>query len=237
MRVVQQTLQSEVEGPMVKFDLRFVDSGYELMILAEYLRLLEAETAEVIERGRERIRRTEHDTDEEVNRSIVSHLEYRLEEGIMTRFLPASVVMASWAIYEATLKEVADWLAADKGIASIDDASHKLRGGQLKRARKYYKDFLNVELHPTGTDWRRLERLAELRHVLAHANGSLRDVRKKADRDHLRSWVRETPGLSIEDRYILVSLTFASESLRFINGLVEELVERVRETFPLPRKG
>jgi hypothetical protein len=66
----------------------------------------------------------------------------------MTRFLPASVVLASWATYEAAVKEVADWLAAEKGIARIDEANRKLRGGQLKRARKYFKDFLNVEPPP-----------------------------------------------------------------------------------------
>lgn len=219
----------------MKIDLRFVDPGYELMILAEYLKLLKAETPEVIERGKERIRETEHDSDDEVNYSILSHLEYRLEQGIMTRFLPASVVMASWAIYEAAVKEVSDWLRAKKQIASMDDKSLNLRGGLQKRARKYFKDHLHVELHSKGTDWRRLERLAELRHILAHANGSLRDVRDKGDRERICSWVKATPGLTIEDGYILVSLTFASDSLQFIDGLVRELVERVRVTFPLPR--
>ena len=218
----------------MKFDLRFVDPGYELMILAEYLKLLEAETPEVIARGVDLIRRTEHDSDDEVNYSIVSHLENRLEQGVMTRFLPASVVIASWAIYEAAVKEVSDWLSARKQIASMDDRSLKLRGGLQKRARKYFKDHLHVELHPKGTDWRRLERLAELRHILAHANGSLRDVRNKSDRERLRSWIMATPGLTVEDGYILVSLMFASDSLRFIDGLVRELVERVRVTFPLP---
>lgn len=218
----------------MKIDMRFVDAAYELMILAEYLKLLEAETPEIIERGKDRIRLTEHDTDDEVNYSIISHLEYRLEEGIMTRFLPASVVTASWAIYEAAVKEVAEWLRTEKQIPAMDDKSLKLRGGMLKRARKYYTDFLNLELHPAGTDWGRLEHIAELRHVLAHANGALRDVRDKVDRDRLRSQIRATPGLTIEDGYILVSLTFASDSRQFIDGLLRELVERVRSTFPLP---
>ena len=162
----------------MKFDIRFVDAGYELLILAEYVKLLEAETPAIIQRGTERIRRTRHDSDDEVDHSIASHLEYRLEEGIMTRFLPASVVLASWAIYEAAVKEIAEWLRAEKNIPSMDDRSLGLRGGLQARARKYFEDHLNVELHPQGIDWTRLERLAELRHVLAHANGSLRDVRK-----------------------------------------------------------
>ena len=214
-------------------DLRFVDAGYELMILAEYLKLLEAETPEIIERGRERIRRTPQDFDDEASLSVASHLEYRLEEGVMTRFLPASVLMASWAIYEATVKEVTDYIREERQIPAQKPGG---RGGLLKQTRKYFKDSLSFELHPQGTDWTRLKRLNELRNVLAHANGSLRDVRNKDDRDRLRAWVQATPGLSIEDRYVLVSLTFASEALQFINGLIEELVERVRLSFPLPRK-
>lgn len=214
-------------------DLRFVDAGYELLILGEYLKLLEADTPEIITRGRERIQRTQHDSDEEVNHSIMSHLEDRLHDGTLTRFLPAGVVLASWAIYEATVKEIADYLSAEKQLGLRMSGG---RGGLLKQVRKYFKDSLGFELHPRGTDWERLERLSTLRNVLAHANGSLRDVRSKADRDRLRVWVGSTPGLSLEGHYILVSLAFAAESLRFVENLVSELTERVRMSFPLPSR-
>jgi len=35
-----------------------------------------------------------------------------------------------------------------------------LRGNYLERARRYHDDVLKFDLHPVGTDWQRLERLA-----------------------------------------------------------------------------
>jgi len=45
-------------------------------------------------------------------------------------------------------------------------------------------------------------------------------------------WLKNTPGLTIvDDEYLVVSLDFAREALEFVDGLLRDLVDRVRKTF------
>jgi len=211
----------------MEVDLRFVEVGYELMILSEYVKLLDANLPAIIEAEKKKIW-IDLDRGEDVDRSTGHHLEDRLTEGVSTRFLTGAVIMATWAIYEATVERMADYVRDAKKVSL---KMNHLRGSFLQRARRYHDDVLKFELHSTGADWQRLERLAELRHVLAHANGRLWDV-PADDLRRMDPWLKNTPGLTIvDDEYLVVSLDFAREALEFVDGLLRDLVDRVRKTF------
>src|SRR5207245_8307274 len=211
----------------MEVDLRFVEVGYELMMLSQYVGLLEANLPAIIEGEKKRIW-SELDPGEDADRDTGNHLEDRLKEGVSTRFLASAAIMATWAIYEATVERMADYIREAKKISL---KMNHLRGNYLERARRYHDDVLKFDLHPVGTDWQRLERLAELRHILAHANGRLWDVSADTLR-RVDPWLKSTPGLTIvDDEYLVVQLDFARETLKFVEVLLRDLVKRVRNEF------
>ncbi|SRR6266571_1732866 len=210
-----------------KVDLRFTEVGYELMVLAQYITLLEANLPTVVDAEKRRVW-VDLDPDDDADRQIGHHLEDRLDQGVTTRFLAGAAMIATWAIYEATVSQMADYVRDQKEVSL---RMSRLKGDFLERARTYYDDVLKFDLHPLGTDWTRLQRLAELRHLIAHANGRLWDVPGE-DRKRLESWIKSTAGLSIVgDEYVVVSLDFVRQSHTFVDGLLKDLVDRVRDAF------
>jgi len=211
----------------MKIDLRFVEVGYELMIASEYVKLLEANLPRIHEAEKKRVW-VDLDPDDEADRSVAHHLQDRLDEGVTTRFLTAAAIVATWAIYESTVQKMADHIRHAKEIGL--KMSH-LRGSFLQRARRYFDDVLKFDLHPVTTDWPRLEHVADLRHVLAHANGRLWDV-PVDDLRRVELWLKSTAGVSVvDDEYVVVSLGFARETHDFIEALLRDLVDRVRNAF------
>ncbi len=210
-----------------KVDLRFTEVGYELMVLAQYITLLEANLPTVVDAEKRRVW-VDLDPDDDADRQIGHHLEDRLDQGVTTRFLAGAAMIATWAIYEATVSQMADYVRDQKEVSL---RMSRLKGDFLERARTYYDDVLKFDLHPLGTDWTRLQRLAELRHLIAHANWRLWDVPGE-DRKRLESWIKSTAGLSIVgDEYVVVSLDFVRQSHTFVDGLLKDLVDRVRDAF------
>ena len=97
----------------IEVDLRFVEVGYELMMLSQYVGLLEASLPAIIEAEKKRIW-SELDPGEDADRNTGNHLEDRLKEGVSTRFLVSAAIMATWAIYEATVERMADYVREAK---------------------------------------------------------------------------------------------------------------------------
>jgi hypothetical protein len=99
----------------------------------------------------------------------------------------------------------------------------------LERARRYYSDVLKFELHP-GDPWTRLQRLADIRHALAHASGvaNISETTKKK----IVEWCKHDPGLSVKDGFLVVSLLFAKGALTLVDSLLKDLIKRTRASFP-----
>jgi hypothetical protein len=208
-------------------DLRFVEIGYELMVLSEYLKDLAAGLPGIVDTGKARVR-DEYDDNPEEGDTTGAHLEYLLDCGVTTRFLTGSAVLATWAAYESGVKEVAEYLQKE---AKLSRGLREFRGGFVKQARHYFDDIVMFPLHPSTTDWDRLNRLAELRNVLAHANGTLRDVSENR-REHVKKVVASINGVSIvNDEYIVVSVAGAQDALAFVNELLDDLIGRVRSRY------
>jgi hypothetical protein len=209
-----------------RLDLRFAEIPYELLILSEYIKLVERNLPTIVEAEKPRIWQG-LDRDDPGERSIGSHLEFELEQGVTTRFLTASCLIAVWALYEAAVSQLAAYVRHHREASlTLSD----LRGGFLERARKYFDDVLRFDLHPVDTDWRRLGTIAALRHALAHANGRLDDI-KPPGRERIEEYVRDDQRLSIEEEYVIVSLEFVRDAHAFIDTLLHDLIERVKDEF------
>src|SRR3990172_5312614 len=102
--------------PLRRVDLRFIEIGYELMMLQQYVELLDANLRAIIETEKKRIWK-DLDRGDEADRSTGWHLEQRLEEGVTTRFLTAAVVMGAWAVYEASVEKLASHIQHRKEVS------------------------------------------------------------------------------------------------------------------------
>jgi hypothetical protein len=210
-----------------KFDFRFVEAGYERMIIEQYVALVEAHLPTIENEERARIW-ANVDHSDELERDIAHRLEDLIDDGVSTRFLLGASIVACWALYEATVLEIASYVQSKRGLALRVSS---LRGNFLERARTYFDDVLKFPLHQPTTDWKRLEKLANLRHFLAHANGDLRSINPSL-RSEFLSWANGVDGLSIvNDQYLVIRAPFAKETLLFLKSLLDELVDRTRASF------
>jgi hypothetical protein len=209
----------------VKIDLTFADIPHELMLLKEYIELLENHLPALVqaEKGRIWAEATNSEDPDVPSSYVASHLEALLDDGITTRFLTGSAFIAVWAIYEASVRRFAEHLAKRQGAKRMPGRN----GSFVQRAKRYFGQDLRFPLHDPATDWERLEKLAKIRHALAHANGRLEDVQNQADVKLLRTMVKSGLGLSLVDDYLVLSLPFVRESLDFVDGLITALQERV----------
>lgn len=213
--------------PKINVDLRFVHIRYERMMLERYAALIDAHLDDLKSREAARIE-AETDPEDEADLQLMLHLKDRLQEGVTTRFLGASVVMAAWALYESAVGEIADYARMRRGLTL---KLSSVRGTFVDRARRYFDEVLRFPLHHVGADWDRLTALERLRHALAHGNGDLREVR--ADKlKAFATWCVSAPGISVvDDRYVVVQPAFAVESVAFLKTLLEDLTNRARLEF------
>lgn len=206
-------------------DFLFSEFDIEMMSLGLYVELLEQHIPRLITAEKERIW-SNYDMHDDEQRQVGSYLESQLENGITTRFFSAAALMATWAIYEACVTAVASKLAEKQ---NVELRMSQLKRTFIKRARVYFEYVLRFPLHGDGCDWERLERIADIRHILAHANGHIQDVQEDL-LNRVNKWARSDPGITITDgdEYVLVSFGFVRESLVVIRNLLHDLIHRAR---------
>src|SRR5437773_2031343 len=139
---------------MARMDLRFVGMSLELIVLEEYLDIIDNQLPDLIKRERDKIW-DEIDPENRDSEEAASFRQHYLDEGISIRFLTAAALMGVWAEYEAGVVRLAEYLRSARGLRL--EISH-LRGGFLEAASRYYEDVLRFPLHASGTDWDRLDR-------------------------------------------------------------------------------
>jgi hypothetical protein len=209
-------------------DLRFVDIGYERMMLQRYAELIGAHLTTIQENEIQRIWEST-DRSDEADVSNADHFEEKIRSGITTRFLTAAVVIATWALYESSVEEIAEYGKNARGLRLRISA---IRGTFLERARTYFDEVLRFPLHDPSVDWQRLEDLAYLRNFLAHGNGDTRNLVPNR-RNEFDKWLGRTSGVAVVDDYYLVtSPQFVKDVLIFMNWLLDDLTTRAAAEFP-----
>lgn len=188
--------------------------------LEAYIQILEVELPRVREEERKRIWQAVKPGDEQ-QEHYAEIADYQLDEGITTRLLTGTALIAIWATYEAVVRRNA------KRIQESRRLRLKIgRGPFPESARMYFEDVLQCDLHPQGTDWDRLNVIYGLRNALAHANGQLEDVPEQK-RKKVEEWARTFQGLKIADGYLIVSVEFVRGAFNFINELLCDLGTRI----------
>lgn len=214
--------------PAEIFDLRFTEIENELGNLFEWLELLENNLPRLIQDGTKRIL-DDYESDDPADQAVCYYLEAQLKEGVTTRFLIASPLLAAWAIYETAVSELAGYVRKKKEVVL---KINNLQGSFLEKARLYFDEVLRFDLHPIGTDWDRLKRIAALRHAFAHANGRMAGVKDGKRKRIIEKWVEANEGLKVvDDDYLVINLTLVRQELEFIAPLIRNLAKRVRIQF------
>lgn len=202
-------------------DLLMYQVFLDLWPLEEYVKIIEVELPRLIEAERKNIWAGVKAGDEQQGQ-YAQIAEYELDEGITTRFLTGTALIAIWGTYESVTRRIASRVKDSKGL------TQDMQGSSLKKVRKYYEDVLKLDLHLRETDWDRLDMINILRDALAHANGQLEyvDARK---RGKIEQWVEATDGLKISGDYLIVSVEFLRQTLTFITDLLTELDNRINQ--------
>ena len=139
----------------------------------------------------------------------------------MTRMWRSPFLVSMFSVYETSVTEVAS-LIQKKQERQI--RLNDLRGEFLDRAKKYYKSILQFNLSTSNERWKRLNKLSDLRNVIAHTNGRLETVSRERKRKILRY-----EGANESYDYLVVSRDFLSKTLALVTDELEDLVARYRE--------
>ena len=205
-----------------KFDPKFGTIELDMFELAEYVSILEEYIPILLFNERERIT-AKFKIDTQEDSGIAQYFQQLIDQGITTRFLTGSAIIAIWSAYESMISTIAADIADRMNVPL--KLSH-IRGDFLKRASTYFKYALGMDLHREGTDMVRLQSLLKLRNVFAHANGLIPNVAQN-QRNKLVSWISETEGINVlHNEFVVVSVAFVRESYEFIRDLINDLVSR-----------
>jgi len=207
----------------MKIDLRFLDISLELMILEEYLDILDSQLADLIKRERDKIWRDVDPSLKDDEEAALFRQHY-LDEGISLRFLTAAALVGTWAEYEAGVTRLAGYLAQARGLKI--QITH-LKGAFLEAAQRYFDEALRFPLHASGTDWDRLKDLGTVRHALAHANGRLDDI-ELGKRRRIEELAKRDGNLIVREGYLIVSRKYTRDALGYVKTLLEDLSSRVQ---------
>ena len=202
------------------YDLRLVEVEVELGILEEQLEHIEEQIKLGQTRAEEEFAPNTPSEDESDWDTRRQQYDYETEV-ILPRMWRSPFLVSMFSVYETSVTEVAS-LIQKKQERQI--RLNDLRGEFLDRAKKYYKSILQFNLSTSNERWKRLNKLSDLRNVIAHTNGRLETVSRERKRKILRY-----EGANESYDYLVVSRDFLSKTLALVTDELEDLVARYRE--------
>jgi hypothetical protein len=214
----------------VILDFRLSSIDYEVWALAQYLDLMERQFPLLAKAEKDRIkaqygaasRRTDPD-----EYDVALQMADEMADRILPRLFLAPFVLSLWSVLESAIIEIAEFIRRQR---SLDLTIEDLRGSLLQRTKKYFGTVINYDFSLDDGCWQELQSLAAVRNALAHANGRIAAVREH-DLVKLRQICATAEGLEIDGEFILPSLKYVRESYRFVFGLLDDLLGRVRTGF------
>jgi hypothetical protein len=212
----------------LRIDWRFIEIEHEMSMLGDYLPTIAPALAKTIADDREGTASLTSGAgieadDSELQQAWQEHT-WRVTQ-VFPRFVRGPFVIALCAAYEAGVKEVANDVRRTKGFSlSLSD----IRADNfIKSANKY---LLAAAQHPLDDDPARLQRIGDLfsvRHLLAHANGDLRRLDDKTEKQ-VASLTKQYPELHVVDRWLIPSQAFLDAAYADVSSSMKALVYRVR---------
>ncbi len=123
--------------------------------------------------------------------------EQLLLSKVFTRTLRASVLVAAYTLFEASLDAIC---SAEQKCHGHVLTPADLAGQGVQRAKLYLSKVCGVTFPEESREWNRLMDLNKIRNVLAHADGNIKRVRNP---DIIREVVGRTPGLRLQNNSYL----------------------------------
>lgn len=209
-------------------DFRLLDISLEVYALENHLQLIKTQILHLrtIENKalEEYIKKEKLELDIPEQNILRQECEYKIEV-LIPRFFWGAFLVALYAVYETAITEIAKLIqTSQKQEVSMND----LKGGLLKRAKKYYKNILTFNLCDCTKTWQRIEMLAELRNAIAHVNGRI-DMLKPGSQRKIKAWEQQNIGISSDSNFLLVDEIFSEETFSTIRLSIEDLVKRYKE--------
>lgn len=212
----------------VNVDFRLLDVSLELHALEDHYELIEKQISHLSHAEKaalDEYRKKENLTPEDPEWNFAEQECDRKVEFLLPRFFWGPFIVSLYAVLETSVIEIARLIQqSQKQEITVND----LRGDFLERAKKYYKHVLKFELCSDGNAWQRIKVLAEVRHVIAHANDRL-DMSNEKTKRTIKALEKQNLGISSCYNYLLLDSYFAKETFSKVRSLLESLVERYKE--------
>jgi hypothetical protein len=102
----------------ISVDFRFMEIADDLGMLSFYLEMLSSGLPGLVDTEKKRLKEEIDGKEDDfgVASAMMSHFEDRLDAGITTRFVGASVVIAAWALYESAVISIAEEIRERRGF-------------------------------------------------------------------------------------------------------------------------
>jgi len=212
----------------INVDFRLLDVSLELDALEDHYELIEKQIFHLSHAEKaalDEYRKKENLTPEDPEWDFAGQECDHKVEFLLPRFFWGPFIVSLYAVLETSVIEIARLIQqSQKQGITIND----LRGDFLERAKKYYKNVLKFELCSDDNAWQRIKILAEVRHVIAHANDRL-DMLNENTKRRIKALEKQNLGISSYYNYLLLDSYFAKETFSKVRSLLESLVERYKE--------
>ena len=173
--------------------------------------------------------------------SVASQLAYLAKNVHVPRLVWGSFVVMTWAVFEAALIGIAEFLRARKKIELRMDE----HPGRLKRIKRYYRKVLDFELAGlNGRAWQQIEHTSNVRHAFAHAAGRVAGIKgaddltpfktlSKQRRSGIEKAIEANIGVSVDgsfgDYFLIVNEEFATASFEAVDTILRDALKRASE--------
>ena len=207
----------------INLDFRLLEVSMELIALEKHLELIESQIEQQQKEAQSVMEAKifELGLDSETEWDLPRQEFCYYVDSVLPRVLRNPFLVSLFAVYESAVTEIAKLIQAREGTkTSICD----LNGRVLKRYKKYYENVLQFQLSLGNDSWQRLILLSDLRNVIAHTNGRLDLVDKRARKEILM-----TAGVKDELGYLVVEGDFLKETFALVKEDLEGLIRRYKE--------
>ncbi|HEV7746978.1 MAG TPA: hypothetical protein VGO56_18415 [Pyrinomonadaceae bacterium] len=186
----------------------------EIWALEAYIETLEIELPSLIEKERNRLRQGLNAEDEQALH-YTEIAEFQLDDGITTRLITGSTLIATWATFESGVQRAA---------RNLEQPKDKFLDTSVKLFAR-----LGIQ-HP-----KEIEDFYAIRNTLVHANGRVEDIgldipdedQRQKKRLKIEQLANSRTGMKIShDGYLVVSIEFVRATFRFIEPLLMDLATR-----------
>lgn len=213
----------------INIDFRLLDVALELGALEDYLETIERQIDHI--RKSEKllldaaIRKQNLNSDDPEWHEVHQSYDHRIEF-LLPRFFRGPFLVSLYAVYETAVTEIARLIQKSQGQAI---ALGDIRGADfLDQAKKYYKHILHFELCDDNAAWQQIIMLSQIRNAIAHTNGRIEMLRKKA-RDRIRNWEKKKIGIESQWGYIIVDAAFVRKTFSSVQVSLLRLVDRYKQ--------